>query len=188
MVSKKYLKDYNVEKRTDEKGRVRSRAVYVGGYYSFAPPVSRADRLIILLLTILSDIAFIGVFMLRTQAARIWFVMLPFVLIMIPLYLLSIAAFSLMFAKEVMIRYDAERIVGRLSPASLISAALAAVSFAGFVISLLTSGGESFIDDVIFCILALVVAAGTGVVMMKFRRVKTVKTDKTIDLEEEREY
>jgi len=188
MVSKKYLKDYNVERTPDEKGRMRNRAVYVGGYYTFSPPVSKADKLIIALLTVISGFAFIGVFILRTQAAHIWYVMLPFVLTMLPLYFLFIAAFSLLFSKEVMIRYDSDRISSRMCPSALISTVLAAVSLIGFIIALFTTQEKFAADDLLFCILALVVAAASAVVYWKFRLVKAVKTDKTIEMDDERVY
>jgi len=188
MVSKKYLKDYNIERTPDAKGRMRNRAVYVGGYYTFSPPVPKSDKIIIALLTVVSGLAFIGVFILRTQAAHIWYVMLPFVLIMLPMYMLFLAAFSLLFSKEVMIRYDSDRISSRLCPSALIAAALAAVSLVGFVIALLTLHEGFVTDDLIFCALALVVAVTSAFVYWKFRLVKAVKTDKTIEMDEERVY
>lgn len=175
MVSKKYLRDYNIEKFVDEKGRNRSRAVYVGGDYVFVPAVPKANKLAIVLLSVVSDLAFIGAFFMRVRAARVWYVLLPFSITMISLYILTLSAFSLLIAKEITTRYNAERIAARLAPAAFVSGALAAVSAIGLAYLLVKSPDAFIPGDYVFGLMALVVAVATALAYARFRLVKAAK-------------
>ena len=188
MISKKYLNDYIVEKVTDERGRTRSQAVYVGGDYTFVPSVTKTDKRIVAALSVVSDFAFIGAFALRTQAAMVAYVIVPFVVTLISLYIMSVSAFSFLFAKDIIKRYDAERTARRFYPSALISAVLAGVALIGFAVFLIRSADEFLSGDILFCLMALIVTLCTAVVYIKIRNVKAVKMDLMKSLDEVQDF
>ena len=177
MNAKKYLKDYRVEESVDERGRVIKEAVYIGGDYVFTPPVPTIDKRIIMCLSVLSCLAFVGALIPLTRAMQLVHVILPFTLSMISMYLMVGAAGSLLFVKEVMTHERAETISKRLPPTSLITAGLTAVAFVGFIVDLIASAGVTEAGDFIYAVLVFVVSFSSAVIYYKCRKMKVIKLD-----------
>lgn len=174
MVSRKYLNDYRVEETVDANGRARKVAVYVGGDYTLAPPVPQKDRRLIVCLCLLVILVFIGALMPVTQAARRIYVALPFVFSALTVFMMAGASYSLLRSKEIMKRYDAERVASRLPPCSVVTAVLSGAAFIGLIIASALSWDSVVWGDFVFGALLLVNAAASAVIFAKCHRIKAV--------------
>ena len=175
MIPRKYLDDYKVVEQVDERGRTRKEAVYVGGDFVFAPPLPKKERWIIGGLCLAAIIAYAAALVPATRATRMTYVMVPFILTPVPLYLMAVVVITLLRADDIMIRYDAERISQRLAPCAIIAAILPAASFIGLVIAYMRSIESFQSGDLIFCIMSVVSVAASAVVFKMSRRVKAVR-------------
>jgi len=175
MIPRKYLEDYQIVERVDDKGRVRKEAVYIAGDYVFAPPVSRKERWTIVGLCALAALTFIAALVPATMVARTTYVMVPFILTPVPLYLMSTIAIALVRAGEKMIRSDAERITQRLSPYTLLAAVLPAASLIALLVACLRSLESFQAGDAVFCVMAAACTGSSAVIFKKSRKVKAVK-------------
>jgi len=122
MSYRKYLSDYSVEDYVDEKGRTKKRAVYTGGDYILTPAISSMDKRLVLAASIIPWPAVIGALAPRTRASQLYYVILPFVLSMIPLFLMTWAAVLLIYEIEPMTRERADLIANRLPYSSFFAA------------------------------------------------------------------
>ena len=129
MISRKYLKDYRIDEQIDSNGCVKSQAVYIGGDYVFSPPVPVREKRLILCFSALSGVSFFGALIPITNVARMLYVMLPFIISVIPVYMMARASIALLRAKDTMERYNAEKISNRLPACPLIAAILAGTAF-----------------------------------------------------------
>ena len=177
MSYKKYLQDYRVEEYTDNKGRVRSTAVYIGGGYILSPDISVRDRRFVLAASILCWLALIGALLPRTSAVQMLYVIYPFTFSALPLYLVTGAAVELLFAEEKMKRERAEKISNRLPSASFFTALLSAAAFLGFTATAVFRWQDMLSGDMLFCAFSLVFAAAATFVFFKCRAIKAVKAD-----------
>lgn len=175
MISKKYLVDYRVVETVDDKGKIRAEAVYIGGDYVVEPPVAVRDRWLILGLSALSWVAFIGALLPVTDAAQIAYVMLPYVACMVTMYLMTGAAIMFVREKEIMTREKAEKISKRVLYGTLLTAVLSGASFIALTVTIITSDSEFPANDILFDALLLVIAAASGVAFSRCRKIKAVK-------------
>lgn len=178
MASRKYLNDYEIVKYVDSKGRTKSEAVYIGGDYAVSPPVPKADKLIMGCLCALAVLCFVCALFPATRAARTTYVMVPFVFTPVSLYIMSVAIIALLRAKDVMTRYDADRISKRLSPAAMVSAFLPAAAVIGLIIAILRSAETFQPGDLLFFILSMAIVLSSAVVFKKSLKVKIIKLEK----------
>ena len=183
MFSRKSLKYYRIEKHVDEDGRIVSTAVYIGGDFALEPPVSLPAKWLIIILCALSWLAFFGAISFVSRITRVSYVMFPFVLSAIPLFLLTTSAVSFLFTGEVVERYKAETIAKRLPQCALVTAVFDAVSFLGLVVfTVLTNDGFPT-RDILFGILALVITIDSIVICKKIHKLRAVminETDQTV--------
>lgn len=175
MISRKYLSDYRVEKVTDEKGRIRSEAIYIGGDYTFPHPIPRSDKVLILCLSIVSWFAFIGALIPVISLARRIHIMLPFIFSGLPLYLMTGTAISLLGVKEIMTRERAEVISKRLPPGALFSAVLSGGAAIALLVTAIIAWDDAVFNDFIFAVLAVVICAASAVAFAKCRKLKAMK-------------
>ena len=177
MSFKKYLKDYRVDEYIDEKGRVKSKAVYIAGDYVLSPSISMGDKRLMLVFSILSWVALIGALIPNTLASRLLYVILPFIFSMFPLFLMTGSAISLISEGETMTRERAERISGRLPLSSLFTTILAGAAFLGLIVTAVPKWGAMLSGDLLFGALSLVIAAAASFVYSKCRRIKALLSD-----------
>ena len=174
MFSRKSLKYYRLDKRVDENGRIVSTAVYIGGDFALEPPVSLHVKWLVIVLCALSWLAFFGALSFVSRITRVSYVMFPFVLSAIPLFLVTTSAISFLLTGEVVERYKAETIAKRLPQCALVTAVFAAVSFLGLIVfTVLTNDGFP-IRDILFGILALVITTDSIVIYKKIHKLRAV--------------
>ena len=174
MISRKYLKDYRIDEQIDRSGHVKSQAVYIGVAYTFSPPIPVNVKRLILCFSALSGVSFFGALVPVTNVARISYVMLPFIISVIPVYMMVRASIALLRANDAMERIEAEKITNRLPACPLIAAILAGAAFLGFIISAALSGKRFVTGDVIFGALMLVLSFASAVVFAKSRKIKII--------------
>ena len=177
MVSRKYLKDYRVVETIDAKGRVRSDAVYTGGDFTLSPSVGAGDKRIILCLSILSAVAFLGALIPVTHASRIIYVTLPFVFSALSMYMMIGAAVMLLRVEDVTTREKAEKTANRLPPSALVTAILSFASFAAGIGAVVVLRADVVTGDIIFIALSLVISVSSAVSFSKCRKIKAVRMD-----------
>ena len=175
MFKKKYLEDYVMEEYINDKGRVKNRPVYIGGYFTLSPKLSARDKLLIPIAAILSIAAIVCAFIPVTLSAMLWYVVVPFVFNMLPLYYVIASAVTLYFEKEPMTREKSDRIVKRLPIGSLITTLLSAASFIGLIVAIFTSGEYMVTADILFAALVIFILAAS---VFTFLKCKDLKSDK----------
>jgi len=173
----KYIDDYRVEAYIDEKGKAKNKVVYIGGDYTLSPEISRKNKILILLLSLFAWVPFVVAFVPITGASHIFYVMLPFVFTIIPLYLMTMAAISLFREGDVMTREISDKIVRNLPHCSIIVALLTAVAFLGLAITAVIDASDMLFGDILFGALSLVIAGASSVIFMKCRLIKARKID-----------
>jgi len=112
-----------------------------------------------------------------TRASHIYYVMLPFVFSIIPLYLMTVAAISLFRDGDTLTREKSDKIVRNLPSCSIIVAILTGVSFLGLVITAIINSQDMLFGDILFGAFSLVIAASGSIIFSKCRRIKAKRTD-----------
>jgi len=179
MSYKKFLSDYRIEEFFDEKGRKKSKAVYTGDYYVFSPAVSIRDKRLIMISSILCWIALIGALALLTSVSRVRYVMTPSIISVLPLFLMTVSAGTLLLEGERMKREKADRVRRWLPPSSLTAVILSCAALLGFIINAVNSGVDQHmvLNDLLFCLFMLVIAAASCFVFSKCRNLTAKKTE-----------
>jgi len=172
VVSKKYLKDYRLEEQVGSNGRIKTKAVYIGGEYRLTPETSTREKRLILSLTAIPCLSLIGALIPVTQAARTIYVIMPFMFSALPIYLMITTAINYCRTKEPMKREQAERIAARMPAGALITIILNTAAFIGMVMTAAISWGSFPAGDIIFGTLAIIIAASSAVILSKTRKLK----------------
>jgi len=180
MVSRKYIKDYQLSEQVDVKGRVKSKAVYIGGEYTLSPPVSQGDKRLILILSVLSCLLYFIALIPITHAARLVYVILPFAFSILPIFLLTEKSVSLLREKETMTRRKAEKISNRLPSCSMIATILLVAAFLGFIITAAAAWKDFLAGDIIFGALSLILAVAMIIIYSKCFKLKAIANDTII--------
>ena len=177
MISRKYLKDYQIAEHFDENGRVRSYAVYIGDTYTISPNISTGDKQILLSISVISCLAYIGALIPVSKAAHTIYVIIPFILSAIPIILMIGASLSLYRSKETMTRAQADKIANRLPPCALFAAILAGTALSGLVITVAFVSSDIFLaGDIIFGTLSLMLLVVSIIAYSKCHRIKALKS------------
>jgi multisubunit Na+/H+ antiporter MnhG subunit len=174
VVSGKKLKDYRVEEYIDDRGRVRTRSVYVGGDYTLDPPVPERGKRFAVLASAASWVLYAAALILPLQTARVVYVVLPFAFSALPMFLMTGAAVSLARSKDVLERVVAAKIANRLAPGALFVSVFAGAAFISGVITAAVSWGGVSWGDVVFSASALLLSSLNAVVYARFRKMKAV--------------
>ena len=174
MISKKYLKDYRLEEQINDNGRIRTKAVYIGGDYSISPKLSTAEKRLILGFSALSGILFPAALLPVSQAARVMYIILPFVLAALPIFTMIPVVVTLLHKRGSMKREHAERIAGRLPACAFLTMIFTAAAFIGLIITAAVSWESFPAGDIIFAVLSFIVCAASAVILMKCRNMKAV--------------
>ena len=173
----KYLNDYSVEQYVDERGKTKNRVTYVAGYYTLSPAIDAKNRLLIMVASLLLWLPFIAAFIPLTKASHIYYVTLPYVVSIIPLYLMTVSAVSLFREGEIFTREKSDKIVRNLPSCSIIVAILEAVAFVGLVVTAIIDAEGMLYGDIIFGAASLIIAVAGSMIFSKCRRIKAKKTD-----------
>ena len=172
MISKKYLKDYRLEEQIDSSGRAKTKAVYIGEYYVISPDFSQSEKRLLLGLSILSALSFIGALIPVSQAVRVIYVSMPFVLSALPIFIMISTIVSFMQVKAPIKREQAERISNRLPACAFVLMILPSIAFIGQMITALVSWDIFPTGDIIFAVLSLTISATSAKIFDKSRNIK----------------
>ena len=168
----KYVDDYRLEEYVDEKGKIRNKVTYIGGDFVLTPAISAENRRMILLLTILLWLPFVAAIIPPSRAAYLFYVMLPFVFSIIPMYMMTTAAISLFRTGEILTREKSDKISRNLPHCSLIIAILTVAAFLGITITAIIDASDMFFGDIVFGALSLIMAAASSFIYSKCRLIK----------------
>jgi len=177
VVSRKYLKDYRLEEQIGGDGRTRTIAVYIGGDYRLFPDFREGEKRRILLLSVLSGFFYILALIPVTGAARLTYVILPFVCSMLPVSVMMVYAVSLYRIKGVMKRKQAEQIVNRLPAGAAAASILTAIAFIAFIITMIIKWESLVAGDIIFSVLAVLISTASAYVLIKCHNMKAITPD-----------
>jgi hypothetical protein len=156
VVNKKYSKDYRLENRLTQNGKLVTIAVYQGEYYVFS-----ADRLkllrsrnIIAALSIIYWISFSAGLVVDSGAMHRWYVSFPYFAGFLPAaFLVSSVYYLIRFSAKTpekgFTREQRDKVYGRLSQCSLTMLILSCVAAAGIVVYYIPgAGGEKVLQDI----------------------------------------
>ena len=174
MISRKYIKDYIIDEQIGANGRVRSQAVYIGAGYTVTPLISMGTKRVLTGLSAISSISYICAMLPVTLTARAVYILLPFAVSALPICLMLMSSVSLLRAREIMERSEAEKITNRLPQCSLISTILTAASITGLIVNSAILRTGIIGGDIIFGTFALACTVATATVFGKCRKMKAM--------------
>lgn len=151
MVTRKYVRDYKFSETLTDKGRLKTEAVYVGAYYRLAEPeaAKKAARSLLILLG-LAWCIFVGTMIPRTGAMRLTYVILPHAFLALPLGYLFGTAYRACRAKERFVRSEADKLSGRIAPATVSGMALSGIALLGEIVSAIVLPERMMGSDLLF--------------------------------------
>jgi len=175
VISRKYLKDYRLEEQVDSSGRVKVKTVYIGGDYTISPDLPAGEKRRMIVLCILSGFLFVGALIPVSGAARLIYVLLPFVFSAFPVFLTSRMAISFYRSGGIMTRKQAEQIANYFPAYAAATMILTSAAFLGYAITTILSGNAMFLPgDVIFSAASFLMAVSAAVLLHKSHNMKAV--------------
>lgn len=139
MVSTKYVKDYRMDTETDKNGKVKRKMVYVGPYYIWDTVQEdlKKMRCSYLVTVIVEWIVFLGSMCFFNDISRNWYVILPYVCLILVFLFQSMAVWNLYMAKQPMHREIKDKTVDRMKSST----------FCGMILS-----GGALVGEIVACI------------------------------------
>ena len=170
---KKYLDDYSIEEHIDENGRKKKVPVYIASYYLLTPALTKNEKRMILAASLLSWVSIIVPLCFKGSNYEMWYILIPYMFTVFPLYNVTAGAISLLVAGEKMERQKADKIASRLPYPSLFSALLPLASFIGITISAAINWGSMVEGDKLFLMLTPIATISAAFIFMKCRKLST---------------
>ena len=136
MVSRKYTGDYRLENITTPSGKVKTVPVYRGDWFAFCAEknvVQRTKRLFPAFSAAVAAL-FLLVLLMNAPCGHIYYVMVPFAVMVFPVYFALAAAYRLLTAKEKVTREHRDKLVNRYITVSLFLMLFSAASVIGHII------------------------------------------------------
>ncbi len=160
MARKKYIRDYRLVERVDERGRLRTDYEYIGGRYVYhldGKTVQREKKRVLIALGA-AWLFFAAGLVPNAAGMRAIYVAIPYLFAAIPMGLATDALLTA--ARTEPLRHQqADVLENRYPPAALFAAILPAISLAGEGVRLLL-GAERNAGDLFFALCAAAVTAG----------------------------
>ncbi|MCL2342695.1 MAG: hypothetical protein FWC62_02200 [Firmicutes bacterium] len=178
-MNKKYVRDFRLEESLDSRGRVKKTATYIGGDYIFADPeaASKKNRLRIAVLTALCWPIFLAPLFPVTRAGKLIYAILPFAGNILVLSVLSMSAYSLLRAGEVMHREQAMKLSGRLPACALFVMILSGIAVLSVAFTALLLWRALPFTDALFLACAALLCALGAVLFKMCRKIKVMKRE-----------
>lgn len=178
MVTRRYLKDYRLEQKLDEKGRLRMEAVYTGGDYRYADGAlaTKRARLGLLLAHLGCWAGMLGALLVPAGIfGKTFWVTVPICVCCIPLYYEATAVYAAMREKEPFRHEKSNILSNRLTMTAIAVSALSSAAFVGTVVrSFLPHEGIEG-KDVAFMAFTAVFAASSIITAVLSKRFRTEK-------------
>ena len=143
MASRKYARDYTLQNELDNRGRLRTTAVYSGPQFRFARETEKTlprERILIAVGTAVCLAAVLVVLSLNAPVLRRWYAVLPLTVSLAGCFLLAQLAARLFLEKPPFTRRVMHRLTERLAPCSAAVLVLAGLSAAGQIVCLFRFG------------------------------------------------
>ena len=145
VASRKYARDYTLQNELDNRGHLRTTAVYSGPQFRYTRETGERlprERLIVTAGTIICLAAVLVPLCVNAPVLRHWYTALPLAAALAACFLLAQLTVRLFLEKPPFTRRTADRLTGRLAPCSATAAALGFASAVGQVICLFRSGAS----------------------------------------------
>ncbi len=177
MVSTKYTSDYRLENVVDPRtGKLVTKAVYRGDWFCFEKPAAlvRQRKILFTILVGLLAAAFIGALLLtgineRNQdviAIEQYYVIIPFVGLMFPIFFMGTAAVRMWRATDKVTREHRDKIGDRFAATGISAAILSGVSAIGHIVSWAING-ETVTDMIFLGITLMILAASLAIFFLR---------------------
>ena len=177
MVSTKYTSDYRLENVVDPRtGKLVTKAVYRGDWFCFEKPAAlvRQRKILFTILVGLITAAFIGALLLtgineRNQdmiAIEKYYVIIPFVGLMFPIFFMGTAAVRMWRATDKVTREHRDKISDRFAATGISAAILSGVSVIGHIVSWAING-ETVTDMIFLGITLIILAASLAIFLLR---------------------
>lgn len=177
MVSTKYTSDYRLENVVDPRtGKLVTKAVYRGDWFCFEKPAAlvRQRKILFTILVGLLAAAFIGALLLtgineRNQdviAIEQYYVIIPFVGLMFPIFFMGTAAVRMWRATDKVTREHRDKIGDRFAATGISAAILSGVSAIGHIVSWAING-ETVTDMIFLGITLMILAASLAIFCLR---------------------
>ena len=173
MSRNKYVKDYRLEPTVNEKGKIRTKAVYVGGEYDYdldRETVRRSGR-VLASASVLGWIAFVAALVPKTSVLRSLYFALPFAFCALPLFLVSETALFDARKEPPLEHRTADRLSAGIVFRSVLFLVFSAASVVGYAVSVIRNFRSAVPADIVAGVssaLLLVCAVAVFAVRKKF--------------------
>ena len=167
-MSKKYLSDYRIDEKPDPAtGRVQREVVYQGEYYTFLlqDAALRKAKILFGALVLLCVAALILALTANAPCARRWYVSMPLVVMVFPLFFLAESCVIFYTAKEQVTREKKEKITGRATRCAALCAFFSLFSVAGHIVSMVLY--KETAEDIRYLAGAAVILACSAVMLVR---------------------
>jgi len=158
MVSTKYVKDYRMDTETDKNGKVKRKMVYVGPYYIWNTAQEELKKLRCSYLTALAGewIVFLGSMCFYNDISRNWYVILPYVCLILVFFFQSMAVWNLFTAKQPMHRETKDKTADRMKSSTFCGLILSAGALIGEIVACIKGVKELKVPDYLFVIATMI--------------------------------
>ena len=173
MISGKYNRDYRLETFLDEKGKMRTKAVYCGDNYFYKNPEKNTEqsRRLVGIISILTWIIWFFALVTDSSVFRKFYVVMPYVFIPIPLYYLCCGSLKIWLKKEPFTHEQADHINNRLPGGAMVTVILSGISLIGVVVKVILDGTGK--GDILFVLIVILLVA---VCLFLYQRSKILAT------------
>lgn len=172
MVSRKYAGDYRLENRADARtGKVKTVPVYTGAWYAFdadAATVRRMKRLYPALSALCAAMLLL-VLTLNAPCGHVYYVMLPLVALVFPIYFAVAAGWRLWTAKDKVTREHRDKMEQRYASSLLFIVLFSAISVAGHLLYGFRAGWTRFAPSDAASLAATAVILASGIAMLRHK-------------------
>lgn len=175
MVSKKYVKDFEVEYDATPGGRLKARAVYKGKFYVFTETdeiIKKTAKLFAVLIAV-AWAALLVPLLFVSSAARTSYVIFPHVCLFLPLLAMSAVTVDLWTAKPPLTREKSEHISQRAPKSAFFMLFFSGVAAIGFVVALFLKPDMMLPGDLVFGLCEIVMLAASSLLFVRRGRTAT---------------
>lgn len=138
-MSKKYVKDYRLSDSPDANGRLRTEYEYVGGsfYRTAEASVAKQKSILLAVLCGIGWVCWLVPLLFNNGAMHLFYISYPFIFTALTLWLLSMAAFTALTAKEPLKHKQSDRLTNWIPGTSLATAILSGIALIGVIVTLI---------------------------------------------------
>ena len=169
--------DYEIQYAKTSKGRLKARAVYKGGYYSFSVTDERLRKTakLFAVLSAASWIMFLLPLFVLSRVARIPYVIIPHACLFLPLVGVSSVTVSLWTAKAPLTREKSDHISRRAPKSALFMLVFSGIAALGYLIQLFQGNETMTSGDFIFGFCEAILLAVSCMLFITRKRTETTE-------------